>query len=123
MVPVRLAQSYPMADAQRHTVKMKFDLPQGVSAPGMYVKVLVPDLTSPGHEAPIIPTSAIRYNGSLPAVYVIGEDGRNELRLIRVGEHVAWLHHRAFRPARRRAGDRQSGSRAFGRLERGAARP
>ena len=65
-----------MADAQRHTVKMKFDLPQGVSAPGMYVKVLVPDLTSPGHEAPIIPTSAIRYNGSLPAVYVIGEDGR-----------------------------------------------
>jgi hypothetical protein len=65
---------------------MKFDLPQGVSAPGMYVKVLVPDLTSPGHEAPIIPTSAIRYNGSLPAVYVVGEDGRNELRLIRVGE-------------------------------------
>ena len=86
VVPVRLAQIYPMADAQRHTVKMKFDLPQGVSAPGMYVKVLVPDLTSPGHEAPIIPTSAIRYNGSLPAVYVVGEDGRNELRLIRVGE-------------------------------------
>ena len=88
VVPVRLAQIYPMADAQRHTVKMKFDLPQGVSAPGMYVKVLIPDFTAPGHESPVIPTSAIRYNGSLPGVYVQGKDGKDELRLIRVGESL-----------------------------------
>lgn len=85
-VPVRVAQIYPMADAQRHTVTIKFDLPQGVSAPGMYAKVLVPDFNAPARSNPIIPTSAIRYNGSLPGVYVLSEDGKPSLRLVRVGE-------------------------------------
>jgi len=87
-VPVRVAQIFPMADAQRHTVKVKFDLPQGVSAPGMYAKVMVPDFESPARSNPVIPTSAIRYNGSLPGVYVLGEDGKPHLRLIRVGEQL-----------------------------------
>jgi multidrug efflux pump subunit AcrA (membrane-fusion protein) len=88
VVPVRVAQIFPMADAQRHTVKVKFDLPQGVSAPGMYTKVLVPDFTAPARNYPVIPTSSIRYNGSLPGVYVLGTDGKPELRLIRVGENL-----------------------------------
>ncbi len=87
-VPVRVAQIFPMADAQRHTVKVKFDLPQGVSAPGMYAKVMVPDFNSPARSNPVIPTSAIRYNGSLPGVYVLGEDGKPHLRLIRLGEKL-----------------------------------
>jgi multidrug efflux pump subunit AcrA (membrane-fusion protein) len=87
-VPVRVAQIFPMADAQRHTVTIKFDLPQGVSAPGMYAKVLVPDFNAPARSNPIIPSSAIRYNGSLPGVYVLGEDGKPSLRLIRVGEQL-----------------------------------
>ena len=86
VVPVRVAQIFPMADAQRHTVKVKFDLPQGVSAPGMYAKVQVPDFTAPTRNYPVIPTSAIRYNGSLPGVYVLNAEGKPELRLIRVGE-------------------------------------
>lgn len=86
IIPVRVAQIFPMADAQRHTVKVKFDLPQGVSAPGMYAKVLVPDFTAPAKSYPVIPSSAIRYNGSLPAVYVVSPEGKQELRLIRVGE-------------------------------------
>jgi len=88
VVPARVAQIFPMADAQRHTVKVKFDLPKGVSAPGMYANVLVPDNTTAKREYPVIPTSAIRYNGSLPAVYVVGGDGKPELRLIRVGERL-----------------------------------
>ncbi|MCW8847524.1 MAG: efflux RND transporter periplasmic adaptor subunit [Sedimenticola sp.] len=88
VVPVRVAQIYPTADSQRHTVKVKFDLPQGVSAPGMYVKVRVPDLTAPQRNHPVIPASAIRYNGSLPGVYVQGKNNRPELRLIRVGESM-----------------------------------
>jgi len=88
VVPVRVAQIFPMADAQRHTVKVKFDLPQGVSAPGMYSKVLAPDFTAPSRNYPVIPSSAIRYNGSLPGVYVLGPDGGPELRLIRVGENL-----------------------------------
>jgi RND family efflux transporter MFP subunit len=88
IVPVRVAQIFPMADVQRHTVKVKFDLPQDVAAPGMYAKVLVPDLNAPVQTTPLIPTSAIRYNGSLPGVYVIGPDGSSQLRLIRVGEQL-----------------------------------
>ena len=88
IVPVRVAQIFPMADAQRHTVKVKFDLPQGVSAPGMYAKVLVPDFTAPARNYPVIPVSALRYNGSLPGVYVLGPEGTPELRLIRVGESL-----------------------------------
>lgn len=87
-VPVRVAQIYPMADAQRHTVKVKFDLPQGVSAPGMYAKVLIPDFNAPSTELPVIPATAIRYKGSLPGVYVKGKNGQPELRLIRVGEEL-----------------------------------
>ncbi|MES9899767.1 MAG: efflux RND transporter periplasmic adaptor subunit [Sedimenticola sp.] len=90
VVPVRVAQIFPMADAQRHTVKVKFDLPQGVSAPGMYAKVQVPDFTAPSRNYPVIPASAIRYNGSLPGVYILGEDGNKpELRLVRVGENLS----------------------------------
>lgn len=88
IVPVRVAQIFPMADAQRHTVKVKFDLPQGMSAPGMYSKVLVPDFSAPARTNPVVPSSAIRYNGSLPGVYVRTEDGTNHLRLIRVGEQL-----------------------------------
>jgi len=87
-VPVRVAQIFPMADPQRHTVKVKFDLPQGVSEPGMYAKVLVPDFNAPARANPVIPVSAIRYNGSLPGVYVLDQQGNARLRLIRVGEPV-----------------------------------
>ncbi len=85
-VPVRVAQIFPMADPQRHTVRVKFDLPQGVSEPGMYAKVLVPDFNAPARVNPVVPRSAIRFNGSLPGVYVLDEQGNPELRLIRVGE-------------------------------------
>ncbi len=85
-VPVRVAQIFPMADPQRHTVKVKFDLPQGVSEPGMYAKVLVPDFNAPARVNPVVPRTSIRFNGSLPGVYVLDEQGEPELRLIRVGE-------------------------------------
>jgi multidrug efflux pump subunit AcrA (membrane-fusion protein) len=88
-IPVRVAQIFPMADPQRHTVKIKFDLPQGVSEPGMYAKVLIPDFNAPARANPVIPVSAIRYNGSLPGVYVLDERGEPQLRLIRLGEEVS----------------------------------
>lgn len=87
-VPVRVAQIYPMADAKRHTIKVKFDLPQGVSSPGMYAKVKVPDFSTPAQSFPVIPSSSVRYNGSLPGVYVEGANGKPQLRLIRVGERM-----------------------------------
>ncbi|MCG6966074.1 MAG: efflux RND transporter periplasmic adaptor subunit [Chromatiaceae bacterium] len=88
-VAVRVAQVFPMADVQRHTVKVKFDIPQGVSKPGMYAKVLIPDATAPTKgQQPVIPSTAIRYRGSLPVVYVQNEQGEPELRMIRQGKRL-----------------------------------
>jgi|AMFO01.1.fsa_nt_gi RND family efflux transporter, MFP subunit len=90
-VDIRVAQVYPMADVQRHTVKVKFDIPQGVSKPGMYAKVMIPDLSQAASMArlPVIPTSAIIYRGNLPVVYVQNAEGRPELRMIREGRRLS----------------------------------
>jgi multidrug efflux pump subunit AcrA (membrane-fusion protein) len=89
-IPVRVAQIFPVADPERHTVTVKFDLP--VNAParaGMYANVLIPDLAAGGREVFVIPRSAIVYRGSLPGVYVRNPDtGEAELRLIRIDEYL-----------------------------------
>jgi len=36
----------------------------------------------------VIPTSAIIWRGSLPAVYIVNGDNETELRLIRLGEQL-----------------------------------
>ena len=89
-VDVRVAQIFPMADMQRHTIKVKFDIPQGVSKPGMYAKVLIPDVTAASSmsQMPAIPSSAIRYRGNLPIVYVKNMEGYPDLRMIREGKHL-----------------------------------
>ncbi len=89
-VDVRVAQIFPMADARRHTIKVKLDVPAGISQPGMYAKVQIPDesaATAQG-QLPAIPTTAIRYRGSLPVVFVQGAGGKAELRLIREGRRL-----------------------------------
>jgi multidrug efflux pump subunit AcrA (membrane-fusion protein) len=88
-VAIRVAQVFPTADVQRHTIKIKFDIPQGVSKPGMYAKVLIPDVTGPTkQQLPVIPSTAIRYRGSLPVVYVQNQAGEPELRMIRQGKRL-----------------------------------
>ncbi|MCU7959984.1 MAG: efflux RND transporter periplasmic adaptor subunit [gamma proteobacterium symbiont of Bathyaustriella thionipta] len=93
-VPVRVAQIFPLADPQRHTVKVKLDLPIGTNAsPGMYARVGVPDPNADSAALPIIPKTAVRYRGSLPAVYVVNSSNKPELRLIRVGELIDGDHY------------------------------
>ena len=88
-IDVRVAQIYPTADSQRHTVTVKFDLPSGVpGGPGMYAEVMIPDINTPIKDMPIIPSSAIVRRGSLPAVYVLNRSNEAELRLVRLGEQV-----------------------------------
>jgi multidrug efflux pump subunit AcrA (membrane-fusion protein) len=88
-VAIRVAQIFPMADVQRYTVKVKFDIPQGVSSPGRYAKVLLPDATGPvTGQLPVIPSTAIRYRGSLPVVYIQNDKGEPELRMIRQGKRL-----------------------------------
>lgn len=88
-VNARVAQIYPVADVNRHTVTVKFDLPEGIpGGPGMYVEVMVPDVNAPVNILPVIPNTAVIWRGSLPAVYVHNSKNKSELRLLRLGEAV-----------------------------------
>ncbi len=88
-ITATVGQIFPMADPQRHTVKVKFDVPpDSPAAPGMYAEVMVPDPTAPVRSMLVIPTSAIIQRGSLPMVKVAVDEGRDELRLVRLGEQL-----------------------------------
>jgi multidrug efflux pump subunit AcrA (membrane-fusion protein) len=85
-----VARIWPVADAQRHTVTVEFDLAPGAPAgPGMYAEVTIPDISAPMRNLPVIPKKALIRRGSLQAVYVIkgtGEPHEDELRMVRVGD-------------------------------------
>ena len=92
-IDVRVAQIFPTADSQRHTVVVKFDLPAGVpGGPGMYAEVMIPDVNTPIEDMPVIPTSAIIRRGSLPAIFILNRENRAEMRLIRLGDEVDNKH-------------------------------
>ena len=85
-VNARVALIFPKADAQQHTITVKFDLPEGVpGGPGMYAEVMVPDINSPTRALPVVPKSAIIQRGSLPSVRVLDDEGKPRMRLIRTG--------------------------------------
>jgi multidrug efflux pump subunit AcrA (membrane-fusion protein) len=88
-VDARVAQIYPQADPNQHTVTVKFDLPTTVAAgPGMYVEVMVPDGQVPDSSTVVIPSAALIRAGSLPGVLVVGDNNTSELRLVRLGPKV-----------------------------------
>ena len=87
LIDTKVAVVFPVADAQRHTVTVKLDLPKDTSArPGMYVEVHVPDTSVPRSAQPWVPKEAVLWRGSLPAVFVLTGNDRKELRMIRVGD-------------------------------------
>ena len=84
-VPARVSQIFPVADEQRHTVTVKFDLPKGVpGGPGMYAELQLLDPTSQALKVASVPARAVFQRGSLPAVIAV-KDGKTSLRLVRVG--------------------------------------
>jgi multidrug efflux pump subunit AcrA (membrane-fusion protein) len=86
-IQARVAQVFPIADAQRHTVTVKFDLPSNTrTGAGQYAQVDIQDVNTPAQYLPIIPTAAIVWRGSLPGVYVLN-NGKRELRLLRLGNY------------------------------------
>jgi len=88
-IDVRLAQIYPVGNAQRHTITVKFDLPIGIKAwPGTYAEIMLPDSGDSSETLIEIPESAVVRRGSLPVVYAIKGD-RRELRLVRLGASYA----------------------------------
>nr|VFK34199.1 MAG: RND family efflux transporter, MFP subunit [Candidatus Kentron sp. MB]VFK76455.1 MAG: RND family efflux transporter, MFP subunit [Candidatus Kentron sp. MB] len=99
-VPARVAQIFPMADRQRHTVKVKFDLhPEAPAAPGMYAEVMVPDPKAVVGEVLVIPTAAIIQQGDQPMVRIVSNETKSgvgeekgDLQLVRLGEYVDQSH-------------------------------
>lgn len=91
--PVRVAQIFPIADPQRHTITVKFDLPVDTripNYPGQYAEVDIPDISVPQQRVMAIPSSALVQRGSLPGVYVLNPgNNKFELRLVRIGKLVA----------------------------------
>lgn len=86
-VVAKVTQIYPVANPERHTVTVKFDLPIDVSAaPGMYAEVRLP--SSKGDDTRVvIPRSALLTGRSLPSVLVV-EDNTSQLRLVRLGTEL-----------------------------------
>jgi len=89
-VQARVSRIYPVADASRHTVVVKFDLPMDVVAgPGMYARVSIPAQPSgQGASMAVIPKSAVVRRGSLPSVFVINDEGVAEMRIVRTANPI-----------------------------------
>ena len=88
-IQVRVAQVFPIADPDRHTVTVKMDLPPGApGGAGMYAEVIINDVNSKVKDLPVVPREALVWRGSLPGVYVMNESNKRELRLIRIGDDV-----------------------------------
>ncbi len=82
----RVAQIYPVADKQKHTVTVKFDLPEGTpGGPGLYAEVTIDDTTSSTRPMPVIPKDAVLYRGSLPSVYVLDDQNKARMKMVRLG--------------------------------------
>ena len=82
----KVAQIYPVADQQKHTVTVKFDLPEGTpGGPGLYAEVTIIDSTASRKPVPVIPKDAVLYRGSLPSVYILDEQNIARMKLIRLG--------------------------------------
>lgn len=84
----KVSQIYPVADAEHHTVTVKFDLPVDVvAAPGMYAEIYLSSPQANAEPVVMIPRTALLSGRSLPSVLVV-ENGQSSLRLVRLGaEH------------------------------------
>ncbi|WP_026288854.1 efflux RND transporter periplasmic adaptor subunit [Thioalkalivibrio sp. AKL17] len=84
-VSARVSRIFPLADPQRHTVTVKFDLPQEVrGGPGMYAEVHLPGEVT-REDRVVIPESAIIPGGALPRVAVLDANDEVRIRMVRLG--------------------------------------
>ncbi len=82
----RVSQIFPVANEQKHTVTVKFDLPEGTpGGPGLYAEVTIDDTTMQKSAVPVIPKNAVLYRGSLPSVFILNENNKAKMKLVRLG--------------------------------------
>lgn len=89
VVSAVLSQVYPIADNNKHSVKVKFDLPLEIPVlVGAYAEVEIFE-TDSGILTPVIPERAIMWRSSLPSIFIIDpRTNQTQLRFIRLGEQV-----------------------------------
>ncbi|SKA69621.1 RND family efflux transporter, MFP subunit [Thiothrix eikelboomii] len=81
----KVSQIYPVADAEQHTVTVKFDLPVDVvAAPGMYAEIYLSNSQANEEPVVLVPRTALLSGRSLPSVLAV-ENGSSSLRLVRLG--------------------------------------
>ena len=69
-IQATVAEIHPVADPERHTVVVKFDLPKNVVAyTGMYAEVMLPLNNQHSANRLVIPRSALLKGRSLPSVF------------------------------------------------------
>ena len=75
----------PSADPRTHTTRVRLDLPEDVSGiyPGVFARA---HFVVGKAQRLLVPRPAILRRSELTAVYVIGADGRPQLRQVRLGE-------------------------------------
>ena len=82
-------QLLPAVDAASHTRELRADLPPGsTAAPGSFARVRLPQVARVDAAPLRVPQHAVIRRGETQAVYVVGEDGRALLRLVRLGPAV-----------------------------------
>jgi hypothetical protein len=90
VIQVKVDRVFPMAQMGGHTTTVKFGIPEGIEAKtGTYAEVLIPDLARTGQELPQVPASAVVWRGSLPAVFLVTDDGRLKMKVLRLGTQTA----------------------------------
>lgn len=90
---VKVARVFPVADRQRHTVKVKFDLDldpeeQSYVSPGQYAQVDIPDIKASQQQLLLVPTIAVDQRSSLPSICV-AKGNKYETRLVRLGQMLS----------------------------------
>ncbi len=94
-IEVTVARIFPIADRQRHTVKVKFDLAldtdeQKYVSPGQYAQVDIPDIKAAGQQQLLlVPTIAVDQSSSLPSICVAKGNNQYETRLVRLGQTMS----------------------------------
>ncbi len=89
LVDLQVAQIFPSAQEGGHTTTVKFNLPAGLPVQsGTYAEVVLNDLSAPSRDLPLVPTSAIIWRGSLPAVFKI-EGEYLQMQILRTGAQSA----------------------------------
>lgn len=84
-VSVQRWEMLPHVDPATHTIELRLPLPSGtIVVPGAFARVMLP-VEGVGQSRIFVAESAVVRRAEMTGVYVIGGDGRPQLRQVRVG--------------------------------------